>query len=303
MTPSPPTDRPLVSIGMPLRNADEFLEEALEELVGQTYANLEIILSNNNSTDRTREICQAFAARDKRIRYFEQDRTLSGPDNFQFVWTKATGLYFMWAAHDDRHDLDYVETLVDALDAHPEAALVFSDAADFADHRTRELLPLNYPFETDRTTPFFDKIKVPIRSTHFYGLYRRAVLDRWYWHDTDFSWDQMVLAFVATQGDIKRVPGTMFYYYRPGKSVQQRSKENAYRGLLPFPGLRRAWALVKAGVHGEALNGRRRSRIGNFLRLYIPHIWWPWLHAALYRRTPRGAQAIWKRWKARPRSA
>jgi cellulose synthase/poly-beta-1,6-N-acetylglucosamine synthase-like glycosyltransferase len=64
---------PLVSIGLPVYNGERFLAQALDSLLGQTLGDLEIIVSDNASTDRTAEICKDYAARDARIRYIRQE--------------------------------------------------------------------------------------------------------------------------------------------------------------------------------------------------------------------------------------
>ena len=60
--------RPRVSIGVPVYNGDAFLEETLNGLLAQSFSDFEILVSDNGSTDRTEEICRAYAARDTRIR-------------------------------------------------------------------------------------------------------------------------------------------------------------------------------------------------------------------------------------------
>ena len=61
-----------LSIIVPVYNAEEFLEKCLTSLVNQTIKDVEIILVDDGSTDRSLEICKAFAAADSRIRIFEQ---------------------------------------------------------------------------------------------------------------------------------------------------------------------------------------------------------------------------------------
>ena len=61
---------PRLSIGMPVYNAERYLAEALDGFLAQTFQDFEIIVSDNASSDRTAEICQSFAERDPRIRYF-----------------------------------------------------------------------------------------------------------------------------------------------------------------------------------------------------------------------------------------
>jgi glycosyltransferase involved in cell wall biosynthesis len=95
----------LVSIGLPAYNRPEQLKKALESLIKQTYENIEIILSDDCSTDeKVKEICLYYSQIDKRIRYFRQKRNLGPEYNFKFVLDKAEGKYFMWAADDDMRD-------------------------------------------------------------------------------------------------------------------------------------------------------------------------------------------------------
>ena len=60
---------PRVSIGVPVYNGDRFLAETLDAILAQTFADFEVVIVDNASTDRTAEIGQAYAARDPRISY------------------------------------------------------------------------------------------------------------------------------------------------------------------------------------------------------------------------------------------
>ena len=61
---------PLVSIGLPVFNGEKSLSQALETLLNQDYRNLEIIISDNGSTDRTPAICEEFLQKDARVKYY-----------------------------------------------------------------------------------------------------------------------------------------------------------------------------------------------------------------------------------------
>jgi glycosyltransferase involved in cell wall biosynthesis len=65
--------RPRVSIGVPVFNGERFLAETLDSLLNQTFSDLEVVISDNASTDQTEEICRAYAAHDARIRYYRND--------------------------------------------------------------------------------------------------------------------------------------------------------------------------------------------------------------------------------------
>jgi len=92
---------PLVSIGMPIYNGEEYVRDALDSLLAQTHNNFELIISDNGSTDKTEQICRWYAARDSRIRYVRQAVNRGAVANFQFVLDEASGQFFMWAAYDD----------------------------------------------------------------------------------------------------------------------------------------------------------------------------------------------------------
>ena len=102
-------DVPLVSIGMPVFNGEDYVEAALDSILTQTFTNFELIISDNASTDRTEEICNDFADSDDRIRYYRQEKNLGAAANFNRVFELSSGKYFKWAAHDALQSLDDAE--------------------------------------------------------------------------------------------------------------------------------------------------------------------------------------------------
>ena len=102
---------PLVSIGLPVFNGEKSLAQALDALLDQDYSNLEIIISDNGSTDRTSEICEEFLKKDTRIKYYRSSENLGSNWNFNRVFDLSSGKYFMWAAHDDMRELSFVRAV------------------------------------------------------------------------------------------------------------------------------------------------------------------------------------------------
>ena len=92
---------PLISIGLPVFNGEQFLERALKSLFGQTYGDFELLISDNGSSDRTQEICRDYQARDQRVTYWRHDRNRGAAWNYNFVVEQSRGTFFKWAAHDD----------------------------------------------------------------------------------------------------------------------------------------------------------------------------------------------------------
>jgi glycosyltransferase involved in cell wall biosynthesis len=117
--------RPRVSIGIPVFNGAPFLRETLDCIVGQTWRDSEIVISDNASTDETPEICRDYAAMDPRIRYHRAETNAGSAWNFNRVITLSTGTYFKLANADDLCDLTLVEKCVGVLDAHCEVVACF----------------------------------------------------------------------------------------------------------------------------------------------------------------------------------
>src|SRR4029453_11577973 len=92
---------PKVSIGLPVYNGEPHLRGAIESVLGQDYSNLELIISDNASTDGTWDLCRGFAERDSRVRMYHNDTNIGAAAKFNRVFELASGPYFVWAAHDD----------------------------------------------------------------------------------------------------------------------------------------------------------------------------------------------------------
>lgn len=118
-------ETPKVSIGMPVYNGGAFLRDALDSLMKQSYSGFELIISDNASNDETEAICREYASKDKRIRYIRQPINCGAIANFRYVLNEAMGEYFMWAAHDDLWDCNYIEELMFTLKKHNCCALAY----------------------------------------------------------------------------------------------------------------------------------------------------------------------------------
>jgi glycosyltransferase involved in cell wall biosynthesis len=117
---------PRLTIGLPVYNGSEHLGEALEALLGQTFTDFELIISDNASTDATGDICRFYENLDPRVHYFRQPVNRGSAANHNYVVEHAKGELFKFASHDDLYARDYLQRCVEALDEHPEAVLAHS---------------------------------------------------------------------------------------------------------------------------------------------------------------------------------
>jgi glycosyltransferase involved in cell wall biosynthesis len=138
---------PRLSVGLPVYNGEHYLPGSIEALLGQTYTDFELIISDNASTDGTPEICESYAKQDSRIRYIRQPRNIGLSPNHNFVVREARGEMFKWAAADDLYGRDLLRCCVEALDEHPGVVLAHSyTAAIDADGTVTHAL--DYPLAT-----------------------------------------------------------------------------------------------------------------------------------------------------------
>jgi glycosyltransferase involved in cell wall biosynthesis len=94
-----PNDKPRLSIGLPVYNGGDYLAEAVDSSLGQTYSDFELIISDNASTDNTQDICKAYSARDGRIDF--GTRKISESPKLVSHLELSSSEYFTAAAHDD----------------------------------------------------------------------------------------------------------------------------------------------------------------------------------------------------------
>jgi glycosyltransferase involved in cell wall biosynthesis len=116
-------DTPLVTIGIPTYNRAAVLPRAVESAISQDYPALEIIISDNASTDSTQAICADFARRDNRVRCIRRESNCKLTANFLSVLAQARGELFMWLADDDWLDGSYVSRCARILIDNPDFTL------------------------------------------------------------------------------------------------------------------------------------------------------------------------------------
>jgi glycosyltransferase involved in cell wall biosynthesis len=199
---------PKVSIGMPVYNSEEYLREAIDSLCAQNFREFELIISDDGSTDCTEAICRDYEASDSRIRYIRRPCNLGMAVNYNFLLQEATGQYFMWAAHDDRWDKEFLATLVRALDLNADCTSAFCPYI-YVDETGRALSPVPIRCDYSGRTAFqrLTKFCRDYNDAFFYGLHRResvlqARVPVWWWFNsrTPVNCNYPVLVFFLSTG-------------------------------------------------------------------------------------------------------
>ncbi|MER5375844.1 glycosyltransferase family 2 protein [Streptomyces sp. NPDC002553] len=206
------TAHPRLSVGLPVYNGEEYLAESFDALLGQTYEDFELVVTDNASTDGTQEICREYAARDPRIRYLRLRRNIGAAPNHNYVFTQCRGELFKWASHDDLYARDLLRACVEALDERPEVVLAHADQA-VVDEDGKVKVPYAYTLDTaspSAPTRFRSMLFEP-GGDDFYGVIRADVLRRVKPHDSYHHADRTFVAEIGLHGPFHQVPELLYF--------------------------------------------------------------------------------------------
>jgi polysaccharide pyruvyl transferase WcaK-like protein/glycosyltransferase involved in cell wall biosynthesis len=202
---------PTLTVGLPVHNGERFLAEALDDLLAQTLTDLEVVISDNASTDGTPRIARAYAERDPRVRYLRQERNLGAAGNHDAVLAAARGRYFAWGSDDDRYAPTLYERCVAALEADPGLVLAHAHAA-FIGEDGSVVAPAPYLLDTSSPDPA-RRLRSLLHGSggnDFYGVARtevfRAIGPLGSFHNAD----RVHVTAFALRGRFHQVPEVLY---------------------------------------------------------------------------------------------
>ncbi|HRW05015.1 MAG TPA: glycosyltransferase [Caldilineaceae bacterium] len=212
MLESASTNSPKVSIGLAVYNGETFLAEAIESILAQTYHDFELIISDNASTDQTAQICQKYAAQDKRIRYHRNKTNIGGANNENLTLTMAKGKYVRLAAHDDKCAPELIERMVNVLDSNADVILCYT-TTNFIDE-SNTLLGVSQLGRGMAKHPhqrFGELIFRNHSCEPTYGLIRAETLRKIELQRNYTDSDRIFLGRLALHGRFYEIPEPLFY--------------------------------------------------------------------------------------------
>lgn len=211
---------PRLSIGLPVYNSEDYLAESLEALLGQSYEDYELIISDNASDDGTADICRGYEKRDSRIRYFRQQRNIGAAPNHNFVFEQSQGELFKWASGDDLYAHDLLERCIDALDEYPDVVLAHSwTAAIDGGGKITQALPYHLHTESPVAPVRFRSMLFGasendhgiIRADDEYGVIRSRVLHQVNLQGSYYNADRVFTIGIALQGRFHQIPEWLYF--------------------------------------------------------------------------------------------
>jgi len=119
------TAEPLVTVCVPVFNGARYLAESLDTHLAQTFADFELVILDNASTDETPTIAEAYARQDPRVRVVRHERNLGVARNFNVGVGLARGTYFRWGSCDDLFAPTSLARCLEVLRGRPDVVLVY----------------------------------------------------------------------------------------------------------------------------------------------------------------------------------
>ena len=271
-------EKPRVSVGLPVYNGEEFLAEAIDSILAQTFQDFELIICDNASTDSTAEICRSHAAIDKRIRYYRNEQNIGAAPNFNRVFELSKGEYFKWMAHDDVCRSRCLEKCVDALDKNSELVMAYPKAIRI-DEKGKTYPGRGFRLDGDSPKPhqrFGNAISPAHGCFAIFAVIRSCILAKTPLIASYLGSDRVLLAELFLHGPALEIPEELAYH-----------RDHQARSIRAFPSeqLRLAWFDPKAASRwvfpswrklGEYYRAVGRSPLGwsNRMRCHVQLVRW-----------------------------
>lgn len=206
---------PKVSVGMPVYNGDKTLAKAIDSILNQDYTNLEIIISDNCSTDSTFTICQYYKELDTRIKYTRFNENRGTIANFNNVFNLSNGDFFMWVSHDDFHEPTFISECIKSFANKPEAALCAPKMKGITSPKATHLWIGDLSTFKDKNSVisrYFETLK-HFPAVAIYGLYRSSMIRKTSLLPKGIGADLIFIQNLSLYGSFIQCNQILFTYY------------------------------------------------------------------------------------------
>jgi glycosyltransferase involved in cell wall biosynthesis len=307
---------PRVSVGLPVYNGADHVAEAIDSVLAQTYRDLELVICDNASSDRTEEICRRLAHRDPRVRFYRNDENLGATGNFRRTFELARGEFFNWLSHDDLLAPKYVEQCIGVLEHSPESVvLCFSpqvrltyEGEPWRDKDRMDWYEANPPYDG---ISFSRLMLVPDRRIPpmLFGMARRSALARTSLLRPVCYSDLILVPELRLQGEFREIAEPLYFRrsHRLTEDFKDAQRRSVVEELRFYDPRTRSRTRTEAGALMVMLRSRlelvRRAPLPPVQKLrYLTAVLWghavirsltPWSMARLHARN-----AVMRAWES-----
>ena len=265
----------LTSIGLPVRNGEKTIEDVARSVLQQDYENLELIISDNASTDGTEAVCRELAAADHRVSYFRRPHNIGLAGNFQWVREHAHGAFFRWIGDDDEIEPNYVSRCAGALADDSRLILVTTQMA-YTEHdgQSRSMRYDGTILSSDDAAARFSEILRLLTESYLlldplYGMFRREVMTRIPYKNM-LRGDEVFAAKMALAGPWSHIPETLAHrHWDRIRGAQLTHLLGLPSWQLRATSLLQCRELLAAVREAELTPAQRRHARAAVLRLYV----------------------------------
>jgi len=204
---------PLISIGIPAYNAGASIASTIEGLLAQSFGDFELIVSDNASTDATRDVVENYMLRDPRIRYERQPVNIGANGNYSHVVRRARGEFFKWSSSSDWCAPTFLERCLEEILVHGDTVLVAPRTRLFQGNpSTWQDYAFDIEVLDEAPLARFARLHSALRLNNaMNGLIRMSALRRTRLVETYLSADVVLMGHLALLGKFRLLPERLFY--------------------------------------------------------------------------------------------
>ena len=213
-------ENPKVTVGLAVYNGENHgLRECLESILEQDYANIEVIISDNASTDHTAQLCLEFAAKDHRIRFYQHETNLGAVKNFYRVLHLCTTPFFKWADHGDTLKPAYISSCMKRMVNDDAIVLCYPRTLMVHENGTTEIANDHVNAVDDSPVDrYLHVISELCYCNAAYGLMRTSMIREIRIGDQECKGaDGVILAEIALRGKIAQIDDVLYVTKRDKK--------------------------------------------------------------------------------------
>lgn len=163
-----------VTVGIPVYNGEKSIKKAIDSVLNQTFMDFEIIISDNASTDSTKEICEEYSKNNDEITYIRQKKNLGYIKNFLYTLNYTESKYFVWLSADDFWEPTFLEKNISILDSKKDIVGSVGKIGIIGNYYHK----FDYDQNDNIIIKFYKKIRQHYLSLEYFGTYGGKYKDR-----------------------------------------------------------------------------------------------------------------------------
>jgi glycosyltransferase involved in cell wall biosynthesis len=230
-----------VTIGIPVFNDVKFIKQCLDSLLNQTYNNIEIIISDDQSTDGSNLICEQYASNHHNIHYFRQPLNLGISRNMEFLLSKCKTPFFMWAGNDDKWSPYFIEKLISPLILNNKYTVSFGPYVHISENNQIISNIINEDYSGINAYDRIHKLILKPSDGFGYGLFRIEHIKHvkfpvWVWPNKYCAYDNIypLLMYSLVKGDYSFVKSDEPLWFNRVKSQVNINHKIPYKDSIFF---------------------------------------------------------------------